>query len=298
MTNINSMDLKTYHHVVGSSANEFQATGLSFGQYFPWCIVRMNTMYTLPINESPTIKDEYLNEPPEARLQKFLGVLSDEISEGHEILALMQARRASHENVDITEQDVTNLATSNGVSAKRAKATAETFMKAYLHDKSTGFQFNDDGTTEVERQILVALGDWLGDMVVYIRSESLKYGIPLESMLACIMGSNFTKLDENGLPIKNEATGKVEKGPNFMPPEQHIYATLFGTQELITEYEGVSQLVNDFSVIGEELLCNPMTDILHAEGLDTDEDEDDEAADEDYDEEEELKVWSKTLINE
>ena len=66
-----------------------------------------------------------------------------------------------------------------------------------------------------------ALADLLADIVVYCFSESLKHGIYLPAILHNVMISNFSKLGENGQPIKDE-TGKFLKGPNYFPPEPAI----------------------------------------------------------------------------
>ena len=49
--------------------------------------------------------------------------------------------------------------------------------------------------------IAVAIADLLGDIVVYCRSEALKYGLPLEEVLDVIMDSNESKLGPDGQPI-------------------------------------------------------------------------------------------------
>jgi NTP pyrophosphatase (non-canonical NTP hydrolase) len=67
--------------------------------------------------------------------------------------------------------------------------------------------------------IVTDLADWLGDIIVYCTSEALRHGIPIEQVLALIMRSQYSKLD-NGKPIY--AHGKVQKGPGFVPPEQAI----------------------------------------------------------------------------
>ena len=66
-----------------------------------------------------------------------------------------------------------------------------------------------------------ALADLLADIVVYCFSESLKHGIYLPAVLQSVMVSNFSKLGEDGQPIKDE-TGKFLKGPNYHPPEPAI----------------------------------------------------------------------------
>src|SRR5262245_34195504 len=66
--------------------------------------------------------------------------------------------------------------------------------------------------------ISVAIADLLGDIVVYCRSEALKYGLPLEEVLDVIMDSNESKLGADGKPIY-DANGKFLKGPNYWKPE-------------------------------------------------------------------------------
>ena len=73
--------------------------------------------------------------------------------------------------------------------------------------------------------IAVAIADLLGDIMVYCRSEALKYGLPLEEILEVIMDSNESKLDANGSPIY-DANGKFLKGPNYWKPEARIKALL------------------------------------------------------------------------
>lgn len=69
--------------------------------------------------------------------------------------------------------------------------------------------------------VLVAVADLLGDVIVYCRSEALKYGIPLEEVLTIIMDSNESKLGADGKPIY-DANGKFLKGPNYWKPEPRI----------------------------------------------------------------------------
>jgi predicted HAD superfamily Cof-like phosphohydrolase len=69
--------------------------------------------------------------------------------------------------------------------------------------------------------LAVAIADLLGDIIVYCRSEALKYGLPLEDVLDIIMDSNESKLDANGKPIY-DINGKFLKGPNYWKPEPKI----------------------------------------------------------------------------
>ena len=71
----------------------------------------------------------------------------------------------------------------------------------------------------------VAIADLLGDVIVYCRSEALKYGLPLEDVLDVIMDSNESKLGADGKPIY-DANGKFLKGPNYWKPEPKIKALL------------------------------------------------------------------------
>jgi len=73
----------------------------------------------------------------------------------------------------------------------------------------------------------VMLADLLGDIIVYCASEAQRWNIPVEEVLAIIMASNFSKLDAEGKPIKDER-GKFLKGPNYWKPEPYIQALLEG----------------------------------------------------------------------
>ena len=73
--------------------------------------------------------------------------------------------------------------------------------------------------------IAVAIADLLGDIIVYCRSEALKYGLPLEEVLDIIMDSNESKLGSDGKPIY-DGNGKFLKGPNYWQPEPQIKALL------------------------------------------------------------------------
>ena len=69
--------------------------------------------------------------------------------------------------------------------------------------------------------VLTAIADLLGDVMVYCRSEALKYGLPLEQVLDAIMDSNESKLGADGKPIY-DANGKFLKGPDYWKPEPRI----------------------------------------------------------------------------
>jgi len=80
-----------------------------------------------------------------------------------------------------------------------------------------------DGGSAID--VAVAIADVLGDIMVYCRSEALKYGLPLEDVLDVIMDSNESKLGADGKPIY-DANGKFLKGPNYWKPEPKIKALL------------------------------------------------------------------------
>ena len=92
-----------------------------------------------------------------------------------------------------------------------------------VHEIDEIVQLSKDGAAAID--IAVALADLLGDIMVYCRSEALKYGLPLEEILDVIMDSNESKLGADGKPIY-DANGKFLKGPNYWRPEPRIKALL------------------------------------------------------------------------
>ena len=85
-----------------------------------------------------------------------------------------------------------------------------------------------------EIDVAVAIADLLGDIMVYCRSEALKYGLPLEEVLDVIMDSNESKLGADGKPIY-DANGKFLKGPKYWKPEPRIKALLQGLDPVTTD---------------------------------------------------------------
>ena len=92
-----------------------------------------------------------------------------------------------------------------------------------VHEIDPIVDLSQNGGTPAE--ILVALADLLGDVIVYCRSEALKYGLPLEDVLDIIMDSNESKLGADGKPIY-DANGKFLKGPGYWKTEPKIKALL------------------------------------------------------------------------
>ena len=92
-----------------------------------------------------------------------------------------------------------------------------------VHEIDEIVELSKNGASATD--IAVALADLLGDIMVYCRSEALKYGLPLEDVLDIIMDSNESKLDADGKPIY-DTNGKFLKGPNYWKPEPKIKALL------------------------------------------------------------------------
>jgi NTP pyrophosphatase (non-canonical NTP hydrolase) len=92
-----------------------------------------------------------------------------------------------------------------------------------VHEIDAIVQLAEKGSSPLD--IAVAIADVLGDVMVYCRSEALKYGLPLEEVLDIIMDSNQSKLGADGHPIY-DANGKFLKGPNYWQPESKIKALL------------------------------------------------------------------------
>jgi hypothetical protein len=260
------MNIGEYQTVVGSTSTEFKETGLSEHLLFQWSILKMNRMYSLPVNQFPTLDN--LNEPATSRMRGFMKTLGDEMTEGSEIYQVMSLLEEAQAGDDVNEFIVGSLESfaerlmAAGFPEKDATSFADE-MRAYVLNEDNGL----DPNQRLNRFILVCMADWLGDMMVYIRSEALKFGIPVESALACIMGSNFTKLGADGQPLTND-DGKVLKGPNFVPPERHIHATMFEQDKLIEEANLYVTYAEDLNAVAVPALADPMSTVL---ALDEDE---------------------------
>lgn len=92
-----------------------------------------------------------------------------------------------------------------------------------VHEIDEIVQLSKSGGAAID--IAVAMADLLGDIMVYCRSEALKYGLPLEDVLDIIMDSNESKLGADGKPIY-DGNGKFLKGPDYWKPEPKIKALL------------------------------------------------------------------------
>lgn len=258
------MDLQKFNAIVGSTAQEFAETGLSVHQLFPWQVKKMHEMYELPINITPSLDN--LGESPLQRMQGFMKTLQKEMDEGQEIMALLQIRQKAIDSLDIIDDVSLHNPEAFLLKELRILGMDESTINSLVSKVAKLINEMPEDLTPLEcldRVILVMIADWLNDMTVYNRSEALKYGIPSESVLACIMGSNFTKLGEDGLPIKDE-NGKVQKGPNFLPPEEAIYATMFEHEQLVHEAQTLIEAADAVSTVALPILHDPMAEILLA----------------------------------
>lgn len=103
------------------------------------------------------------------------------------------------------------------------KECAEIVDIQVLADKADDSSWGNPGEGGLlPLQVVTALADLLGDIIVYCTSESQRWGIPLAPVLQIIMASNTSKLGADGQPIINPENGKFEKGPNYWKPEPLI----------------------------------------------------------------------------
>lgn len=193
---------------------------------FAFNIQRMNAMYKLPILTVPSLagltKPNGVHESASARIKGFIRTLRDEVQEGDEILfKLMLIERQGYDSATpfvSHEQLVHELEERTGVVLGSESLEKVVAFSALV--------FHDIG--EATKDVLVDIADWTGDIMVYCRSEAMKFGLPTENVLEAIMGSNFTKLSADGVP-KHDENGKFLKDmTRFVPPEPAIKTMLFG----------------------------------------------------------------------
>ena len=158
-------------------------------------IYAMNQMYKLPVRQRPSLSPfvGHAGQEEDAllRLTRFYKTLVDEMEELHK--------------------------------GKKGPSILD-MITLYLN--RVGTDMTDEqrkSHDEVEAVALTALSDWFADMMVYIMSEAMKFGINIFDVLQLVMGSNFSKLGADGKPIY-DANGKFQKGPNYQPPEKAIQA--------------------------------------------------------------------------
>lgn len=78
---------------------------------------------------------------------------------------------------------------------------------------------------------IVGFADALGDILYATTQQADLYGFPVDALAREIHRSNMTKLGSDGLPIIDEVTGKVLKGPNFEEPRIAKILQEYGTGE-------------------------------------------------------------------
>ncbi len=244
------MDLQQFNKVLGAAADEFQATELDANQYYMWAILRMNRMYSLPINLSPTLDD--LGESASSRITGFLKTMQKEMDEGREILALTTVYEWLKAGHTVGQEQLAALVERLQIATDRQKVLLPVLQKAA------------QGVDACRQEALVAIADWLGDIDVYCRSEALKFGIPHEAVRNVIMGSNFTKLNPDGSVTKDE-NGKVQKGPRFIAPEETIHALLFDTEELTAELLAAQAVMNNLNTVAAPTLFDPISYVHFAQ---------------------------------
>jgi hypothetical protein len=68
----------------------------------------------------------------------------------------------------------------------------------------------------------VGLGDLLADLIVFVVSESYRWGLPIGLILGAVMRSQESKLVDGKAIQHPTEPGKFGKGPNYQPPEKRI----------------------------------------------------------------------------
>lgn len=170
---------------------------------FQFNIAKMHDIYRLPRNTQPTLDDIDLGmEDPITRLTKFKKTLLDEVAE------FDTRDDKSPEKLSIKEK-------------------LQIYRDALARNPRP---FSHQELEEMRQECLTDIADWLTDMIVYCRSEAMKFGLPLEDVQDAVMASNFTKLPSDGIPVY-DANGKFQKDmTNFVAPESAIRTMLFGAR--------------------------------------------------------------------
>lgn len=83
----------------------------------------------------------------------------------------------------------------------------------------------------IDANDLVGIYDALLDIDWVTQGGILAWGLNYHEGLEAVAHSNRTKLGEDGKPIYNPETGKVVKGPNFVPPEPQLQRIIDAAQE-------------------------------------------------------------------
>ncbi len=158
-------------------------------------IVAMNNMYRLPVRAVPSLQhftghDGKL-ETAQQRLDRFLETLKGELSE------YVKSDKPGKQPIRQLVGDV-----------------SRSYMCDLTHEQA-------EELVLAEQEALTHLADWFADIMVFVMSEAMKFGIDVFDVLKIVMGSNFSKLGADGKPIY-DANGKFQKGPNYKAPEEVI----------------------------------------------------------------------------
>lgn len=231
-------------------------------QTFAKSLEAFNDMYRLPISHTPILswaQAQYhrtglegttpdtsaVHEAWQTQVGNFLNILSEELTEIDDILAMFDDDDDSYDIVDI----LTAVADWLGDVAVYCMSEATKYGVAdyipnivYCDHSSYGNTYED--SERVEAAIL-AIKDNVEQLVSYYRDvlegqpsaknmakflsamisrcyvEAERFGFDLYDILEIIMASNMSKLGEDGKPIYDER-GKVMKGPGYWKPEPKI----------------------------------------------------------------------------
>jgi hypothetical protein len=93
----------------------------------------------------------------------------------------------------------------------------------------------------------VQFADTLSDILVYVLSESVKWGIPILSVTRAVIASQETKLVD-GEPVMSPCGNKWGKGPKFTPPDDDIETLLVASlsDQDIDLYRRIGNFVRNY----------------------------------------------------
>lgn len=190
---------------------------------FAFNISRMNRIYKLPINTAPTLAESNLGENAISRLTKFQKTLTEELAEFDTAPVGKFSIKEKLERLATLNKIIDNIANLDATRASISSRLKELGLAGFPNPNL------NEVYEEMHQECLTDIADWLGDIIVYCRSEAMKFGIPLEQVLEAIMGSNFSKV---GAVPQYDANGKVMKDlSRFVPPEDAIHTIMFGVDD-------------------------------------------------------------------
>jgi hypothetical protein len=93
--------------------------------------------------------------------------------------------------------------------------------------KEAGEEFSEAlRTGRLSDELRVKLTKELADILYVVYGAGVSFGIDLDHAFAAVHESNLSKLVD-GKPLKDEG-GKVQKGPNYQPPDERELAIAAG----------------------------------------------------------------------